>query len=56
VIPLDERAKDEQKPFLERLLGIEVREGDAWKRRMLIWNITPAPAATPSPTTTPSNQ
>ena len=36
--------------------GIEVREGDAWKKRMLIWNITPAPAATPSPTTTPSNQ
>jgi uncharacterized protein (TIGR02246 family) len=24
--------------------GIEVREGDAWKKRMLIWNITPAPA------------
>jgi ketosteroid isomerase-like protein len=24
--------------------GIEVREGDAWKKRMLIWNLTPAPA------------
>jgi ketosteroid isomerase-like protein len=37
-----------------------IREGDDLKIRMLIWNITPAPpatgAATPSPTTTPSNQ
>ena len=24
---------------------ILVREGDAWKTRMLIWNVTPAPAA-----------
>jgi hypothetical protein len=29
-----------------------IREGDDLKIRMLIWNITPAPAATPSPTTT----
>jgi ketosteroid isomerase-like protein len=36
--------------------SIEVREGDARKIRMTIWNVTPAPAATPSPTTSPSNQ
>jgi len=35
---------------------IETREGDAWKKQMLIWKMAPAPAATPSPTTTPSNQ
>ena len=35
--------------------AIEVREGDAWKTRMQTWNVTPAPAATPSPMTTPSN-
>jgi ketosteroid isomerase-like protein len=28
---------------------ILVREGDAWKTRMLTWNVTPAAAATPSP-------
>jgi hypothetical protein len=33
-----------------------IREGDDLKIRMLIWNITPAPAATPSPTASPSNQ
>jgi len=33
-----------------------IREGDDLKIRMLIWNITPAPAATPSPTTTPNNK
>ena len=33
-----------------------IREGDDWKIRMLTWNETPAPAATPSPTTSPSNQ
>jgi ketosteroid isomerase-like protein len=27
-----------------------IREGDDWKIRMLTYNITPAPAATPSPT------
>jgi hypothetical protein len=34
---------------------IAVREGDAWKTRMLTWNITPAPAATPSPTASPNS-
>jgi ketosteroid isomerase-like protein len=33
-----------------------IREGDDWKIRMLAYNQTPAPAATSSPTTTPSNQ
>ncbi|HEV3209103.1 MAG TPA: hypothetical protein VGY91_02475 [Chthoniobacterales bacterium] len=33
-----------------------IREGDDLKIRMLTFNHTPAPAATPSPTTTPSNQ
>jgi ketosteroid isomerase-like protein len=33
-----------------------VREGDTLKTRMLTWNVTPAPAATPSPTTAPSSQ
>ena len=27
------------------LCSILVREGDAWKTRMLIWNVTPVPAA-----------
>ena len=36
--------------------AIQVREGDTWKNRMEIWNVTPAPAATPSPMTTPSNK
>ena len=36
--------------------SISVREGDTWKDRMLTFNAFPAPAATPSPTTTPSNQ
>ena len=36
--------------------NIQVREGDAWKTRMQTWNVTPAPAATPSPMTTPSNK
>ena len=31
------------------LCSILVREGDAWKTRMLIWNVTPAPA-TPAET------
>jgi hypothetical protein len=35
-----------------------IRVGEDWKIRMLTWNVTPAPAsaATPSPTTTPSNK
>jgi uncharacterized protein (TIGR02246 family) len=32
------------------------REGDDWKIRMLCSNVTPPPAATPSPTASPSNQ
>jgi ketosteroid isomerase-like protein len=39
---------------------IDVRDGDDWKIRMQIFNVTPAPpataAATPSPTPTPSNK
>ena len=38
------------------LCSILVREGDTWKMRMFTWNITPAPAAAPPPTATPSNQ
>jgi hypothetical protein len=33
-----------------------IREGDVWKIRMLTSNVTPAPAATPSATTTPSSK
>jgi|SRR5215469_10155723 len=36
--------------------AIKAHEGDVWKTRMLTWNITPAPAAAPSPTASPSNQ
>jgi ketosteroid isomerase-like protein len=36
--------------------AIYVREGDDWKIRMLTSNITPAPAATPSPATTTNNK
>jgi ketosteroid isomerase-like protein len=36
------------------------REGDTWKKRLDMWNVTPAPpaaaAVTPSPTTTPSGK
>jgi hypothetical protein len=32
------------------------REGDAWKKRMETWNLTPAPAVTSSPATTPEQQ
>jgi ketosteroid isomerase-like protein len=35
--------------------SISVLEDGVLKDRMQTWNITPAPAATPSPTTTPSN-
>jgi hypothetical protein len=33
-----------------------IREGDDWNIRMLTFNEAHAPAAAPSPTTTPSNQ
>jgi ketosteroid isomerase-like protein len=36
--------------------SIQVLEGNTWKMRMLTWNITPAPTATPSSTPTPSSQ
>lgn len=36
--------------------NITVRDGDTWKDRMEIGNTTPAPAATPSPTVSPSNR
>ena len=36
--------------------SVAVLEGGALKKRMLVSNVTPAPAATPSPTTAPSNQ
>jgi ketosteroid isomerase-like protein len=35
------------------------REGDTWKKRLDMWNVTPAPPATasaPSPTPTPDNK
>ena len=32
------------------------REGDTWKKRLDMWNVTPAPAATSSPTASPSSQ
>jgi ketosteroid isomerase-like protein len=31
-------------------------EGGTWKKRVDAWNLTPPPAATPSPTTTPNSQ
>src|SRR5690242_18337286 len=36
--------------------AIYIREGEDWKIRMLAYNVTPAPAAAPSPTATPSSQ
>jgi uncharacterized protein (TIGR02246 family) len=36
--------------------AIDVREGDTWKIRLDTFNVTPAPAATPSPTASSSNQ
>jgi hypothetical protein len=36
--------------------SVAVLEGGALKKRMLVSNVTPASAATPSPTTAPSNQ
>jgi hypothetical protein len=36
--------------------AVNVREGDTWKIRMDTFKIAPVPAATPSPTASPSNQ
>ena len=36
--------------------AIAILEGDDWKIRMLCTNVTSAPAATASPTTTPGSQ
>jgi ketosteroid isomerase-like protein len=36
--------------------SIAVREDGVWKKRLVTWNVTPAPAAKPSPTTSPSSQ
>jgi ketosteroid isomerase-like protein len=36
--------------------AIHAREGDVWKNQMVIVNITPAPAATPTPTASPSSK
>jgi uncharacterized protein (TIGR02246 family) len=36
--------------------SITIHEGDTWKDQLQTFNITPAPAATPSPVTTPSGQ
>jgi ketosteroid isomerase-like protein len=37
-------------------LEIYRREGDTWKKRLDMYNVTPAPAAPPSPTASPSSQ
>ena len=36
--------------------SIKVVEGDTWKIKMGTFNVTPAPAATASPTASPSNK
>ena len=36
--------------------NVRVREGDTWKIRLDTFNVTPPPAATPSPSASPSNQ
>jgi ketosteroid isomerase-like protein len=36
--------------------AINVREGETWKIRMLTFNVTPPPAATQSPTVSPTSQ
>ena len=37
-------------------LAIKVLEGDTWKIKMGTFNVTPLPAATPSPRASPGNQ
>jgi ketosteroid isomerase-like protein len=44
------------KEFKGYWLEIYRREGDTWKKRLDMWNVTTSPAETPSPTTTPSGQ
>jgi ketosteroid isomerase-like protein len=44
------------KEFKGNWLEIYRREDDTWKKRLDIWNITPAPAPTPVPTASPSSQ
>jgi uncharacterized protein (TIGR02246 family) len=47
-----------EKPF--QLKGywsaVDTRVGDAWKIRILTYNVAPAPAAAPSPTASPTSQ
>jgi len=43
------------KEFKGHWLEIYRREGDTWKKRLDMWNLTPAPAAAPSPTPGPGN-
>jgi uncharacterized protein (TIGR02246 family) len=42
--------------FKGRWLAIDTRGSDGWKIWKSAFNVDPAPAATPSPTTTPSSQ
>jgi uncharacterized protein (TIGR02246 family) len=44
------------KEFKGNWVEIFRREGDDWKIRLDMWNVTPAPAATSSPTASPSSQ
>jgi ketosteroid isomerase-like protein len=46
------------KEFKGNWVEIYRREGDTWKKRLDMWNVTPAPApaTTPSPTASPGNQ
>jgi ketosteroid isomerase-like protein len=44
------------KEFKGYWLEIYRREGDTWKKRLDMYNVTPAPAAPPSPTASPSSQ
>jgi hypothetical protein len=44
------------KEFKGYWLEIYRREGDTWKKRLDMYNVTPAPAKKPSPTASPGNQ
>jgi ketosteroid isomerase-like protein len=50
------QSPDGPSPIKGYFASITVREGDAWKIRMLAYNIAPPPAAAASPTASPSNQ